>query len=66
MVLPANPAMFGTPAPPPPRCGMDAHLGPFEPIDELSDFLGTDWFCCRSCRATVTRGNTISRRVALA
>jgi hypothetical protein len=57
MVYPANPAMFGTLPPPPPACAMDRHVGPFEPLGELRDFLGTDWFCCRSCRATVTARN---------
>jgi hypothetical protein len=58
MVYPANPAMFGTPLPPPPpACGMDRHVGPFEPLGELRAFLGTDWFCCRACRSTVTARN---------
>ncbi|HEY0014731.1 MAG TPA: hypothetical protein VGC13_00370 [Longimicrobium sp.] len=57
MVYPANPALFGTLPPPAPVCGMDRHVGPFEPLGELASFLGTDWFCCRACRATVTRRN---------
>jgi hypothetical protein len=36
---------------------MDRHVGPFEPVEELASWLGTDWFCCRSCRAMVTRAN---------
>lgn len=57
MVLPANPALLGTLAPPPAPCALDRHVGPFEPLDELRDWLGTDWFQCRCCRATVTRRN---------
>lgn len=57
MVLPADPTLFARLAPPPARCAMDRHLGPFEPLDELRDWLGTDWFQCRCCRATVTRRN---------
>ena len=45
-------------------CGLDMHLGPFEPLDELRAWLGTDWFCCRQCRAVVTRANATARRVA--
>ncbi len=57
MVLPANLASLAPlPAPPVP-CGMDRHVGPFEPVEELSSFLGPSWSCCRSCRAVVTRGN---------
>ncbi len=64
MVLPANLATLAPlPAPPAP-CGMDRHVGPFEPLEEMADFLGTDWFCCRSCRAMVTRRNARGALVA--
>jgi hypothetical protein len=43
---------------------MDRHVGPFEPLEEMADFLGTDWFCCRSCRAMVTRRNARGALVA--
>lgn len=57
MVLPAHLAPLAPLAPPPAPCGMDRHVGPFEPVEELASWLGTDWFCCRSCRAMVTRAN---------
>ncbi|HYW13779.1 MAG TPA: hypothetical protein VE871_17585 [Longimicrobium sp.] len=64
MVLPAHLATLAPlPAPPVP-CGLDRHVGPFEPLEEMADFLGTDWFCCRSCRAMVTRRNARGARVA--
>ena len=57
MVLPANHAPLAPlPAPPVP-CGMDRHVGPFEPVEELASFLGTSWYCCRACRSVVTRRN---------
>lgn len=64
MVLFANLATLAPlPAPPVP-CGMDRHVGPFEPVEELASFLGTDWFCCRSCSSMVTRRNARGARVA--
>jgi hypothetical protein len=64
MVLPAN--LVNLPASPAPAvpCGLDRHLGPFEAMEELRDWLGTDWFHCRSCRAMVTRGNATGALVA--
>jgi len=64
MVLPAHLASPGTLPSPPVPCGMDRHVGPFEPVEELADFLGTAWYCCRSCRAVVTRGNVRGALVA--
>lgn len=64
MVLPANLANLLPLAPPPAPCGMDSHVGPFEAVDELRAWLGTDWFHCRSCRAMVTRGNATGALVA--
>lgn len=64
MVLFANLATLAPlPAPPVP-CGMDRHVGPFEPVEELASFLGTDWFCCRSCSSMVTRRNVRGALVA--
>jgi hypothetical protein len=40
-------------------CGLDRHFGPFEPMDGLGAFLGTEWFTCRGCRALVTRANAV-------
>lgn len=64
MVLFANLATLAPlPAPPVP-CGMDRHVGPFEPVEELASFLGTSWFCCRACQAMVTRSNARGALVA--
>lgn len=57
MVLPADPSILARLAPPAPRCGMDRHVGPFEPLDELRDWLGADWVCCQACRSTITSRN---------
>jgi hypothetical protein len=64
MVLPANLAQLAPAAAPPVPCGMDRHVGPFEPVEELASFLGTSWFCCRSCKAVVTRRNARGALVA--
>jgi hypothetical protein len=64
MVLPANHALLAPSAAPPVPCGMDRHVGPFEPVEELASFLGTSWFCCRSCKAVVTRRNARGALVA--
>lgn len=62
MVYPANLAATLPPQAPP--CALDRHVGPFEPVEELASFLGTDWFCCRSCGAAVTRRNARGALVA--
>jgi hypothetical protein len=64
MVLPANLAQLAPLAAPPVPCGMDRHVGPFEPVEELASFLGTSWFCCRACQAVVTRRNARGALVA--
>lgn len=64
MVLPAHLATLAPLAAPAVPCALDRHVGPFEPVEELADFLGTSWFCCRSCRAMVTRGNARGALVA--
>lgn len=64
MVLPANLASLAPLSAPPVPCGLDRHLGPFEPVDELRAWLGTDWFHCRCCRAMVTRANATGALVA--
>lgn len=64
MVLPANLASLAPLAAPPVPCGMDRHVGPFEPVEELASFLGTSWFCCRACNAVVTRRNARGALVA--
>lgn len=64
MVLPANLALLAPLAAPPVPCGMDRHVGPFEPVEELASFLGTSWFCCRACQAMVTRRNARGALVA--
>jgi hypothetical protein len=38
-------------------CALDRHFGPFEALEPLHGWLGTDWFTCRGCRAVVTRAN---------
>jgi hypothetical protein len=45
-------------------CGLDRHLGPFDPLHELSGWLGTDWFTCTACRCMVTRANARADRFA--
>ena len=62
MVLPANLAPLATSQVVP--CGLDRHLGPFEPLEEMADFLGTSWYCCRACRSLVTRRNARGALVA--
>ncbi|HEX5725337.1 MAG TPA: hypothetical protein VFX98_07710 [Longimicrobiaceae bacterium] len=52
------------PAGQPVRCILDRHLGPFEPIEELAGWLGTDWFNCRVCHSTVTAATAASQRCA--
>jgi hypothetical protein len=64
MVLPAHLATAATLPPPPVPCAMDRHVGPFEPVEELATFLGTSWYCCRSCEALVTRRNARGALVA--
>jgi hypothetical protein len=61
MVLPRT---LPTGFPPRPPCGLDRHAGPFDPVDELRDTLGTDWYRCRACRSLVTRVNADPARVA--
>lgn len=66
IVQPRTPA----PAPQPARsgglipCGLDRHFGPFEALDPLRGWLGTDWYTCRCCRAVVTRANAAPRAAA--
>jgi len=56
-----TPAPAARPAVP---CRLDRHLGPFEPIDELRGWLGTEWYNCSACRSTLTRDTALSQRCA--
>ena len=52
------------PARPAVPCAFDRHLGPFEMLDELRGWLGTDWYNCAACRSTLTRATALSQRCA--
>ncbi|HKP74523.1 MAG TPA: hypothetical protein VJT67_03225 [Longimicrobiaceae bacterium] len=52
------------PAPRPVPCALDRHLGPFESIPELANWLGADWCLCRACRATLTTATALRQRAA--
>lgn len=56
----AKPAPSARPVP----CALDRHLGPFEKVDELAAFLGTEWYVCRACRSPLTRRTALSQRCA--
>jgi hypothetical protein len=45
-------------------CGLDRHFGPFEALDPLRGWLGTDWYTCRGCRSVVTHANASPRAAA--
>lgn len=47
-----------------PRCALDRHLGPFEPVAELRGFLAADWVECRCCGAPVTLATAARARFA--
>ena len=46
------------------RCALDRHFGPFEPLEELAGWMGTDWYNCSACRSTITRNTALARRSA--
>ena len=45
-------------------CVLDRHFGPFEPLEELAGWMGTDWYNCSACRSTITRDTALARRSA--
>lgn len=62
MVLPRIPLNGMAPRSVP--CGLDLHAGPFDDVEELRGYLGTDWYRCRCCRSLVTRRNAGPERAA--
>ena len=58
------PAATSADAAKPVPCAFDRHFGPFEPLEELTGWMGTDWFNCRACRSTLTRATVSSAKTA--